>query len=288
MNKTLEDQIKDANLTKTEGIVAEFILENQVRACFMTVADISSELDISDTSVIRFARALGYSGFAQLQKKMQADTEHQIENGSGNQVSPLERLERIIPHITDDNLLESMMDLTAKNFEATFKRNSFDKIEETSKLLIKSRCKYIVGFKGCQALASNMALVLTQTLPGVRPVLYADSSAFEPLLDLSSEDCVMVYSFSRYSRVAETISEYTRQRGAKLVVITDRATAPVANGADVLLVVSCNNLSFNNSHVVTSFLSELISADIIRKLDAKVVEERLKNFDILISPQEFF
>ena len=289
MANFLENKIKDVRLTKTERRIADFTLENLSRICFMTANDLSSELGVSDTSVIRFARSLGYTGYADLQKSIQSEMAKQMENASlPGQASPLERFTRIFPYITDDDLINSMMRVVVKNFEDTLKRNSMDKIEQASKCLIESRNKYIVGFKGSQGIASMFFCFLAQTLPNAYPILYEDSSAYEMILDVSDQDCVIITSFPRYSRGAEIISAYVKDTGAKLIVLTDKATATVANGADILLTIGSANISFNNSYVVAQFIAELICADVLRKCDKNEIEERLKKFDDLVSPQGFF
>jgi DNA-binding MurR/RpiR family transcriptional regulator len=287
MISSLENKIKDARLTKTGRRIADFALENLTRICFMTADDISTELGVSDASVIRFARSLGYSGFADLQKNIRSRISKHMENGAGGQSTPFERLTRIIPYLADDDLVRSMMRIMTRNFEDTFKRNGMQKIEEISKCLIASRHKYIVGPRGTQDLAFIYTHLFAQNLPRVHPVLYADASTFEPLLDIDERDCALMFSFPRYSGAAQTMSAFIRKSGAKRIVITDKATAPIAKGADILLTVALNNISFNNSRVVAVFLAELISADITRKINPSDINARLKKYDELNPLQGF-
>jgi DNA-binding MurR/RpiR family transcriptional regulator len=279
MIPSLENEIKDARLTKTERRIADFALENLSRICFMTADDISTELGVSDASVIRFARSLGYAGFADLQKNIQSRISEHMGNGADGQSTPFERLTRIIPYLADDDLVQSMMRIMTRNFEETFKRNGMQKIEAISKCLIASRHKYIVGPRGNQDIAFMFAHLFAQNLPRVHPVLYADASPFEPLLDIDARDCAIIFSFPRYSGTAENISAFIKKSGARRIVISDKATAPIARGADILLTVGLNNLSFNNSRVVAVFLAELISADITRKMNPSEVNARLKKYD---------
>ncbi|MGM9532450.1 MAG: hypothetical protein ACI3VO_11475, partial [Intestinibacter sp.] len=49
----LEKRIKNVKLTKTEKKIGEYILNNLSHVCFVTLAQLAKELDVSDTSVIR-------------------------------------------------------------------------------------------------------------------------------------------------------------------------------------------------------------------------------------------
>ena len=61
--KELQELIHNANLTKTQKTIAEFILDNSSEACFMTSTEIAERLAVSESSVIRFSRSLGFAGF---------------------------------------------------------------------------------------------------------------------------------------------------------------------------------------------------------------------------------
>jgi len=285
---TLEDEIRKARLTKTGRSIADFVLENLSRICFMTTDEVSREMGVSDASVIRFAQALGYSGFADLQREIQAAVSVHLENGNGGegQLTPFERLNRIIPYLADDDLVQSMMKVMTRNFEDTFKRNGMEKIEKISKCLIGSRRKFIVGPRGSQDLAFVYANLFAQTLPGVHPVLYADSSFFEPLLDIDNRDCALIISFPRYSGAVERITSFINKSGATKIVVTDKATAPPARNADILVTLGIDNISFSNSRVVAVFLAELILADITRKIRPEALTARMKKHDSLNPPDK--
>jgi DNA-binding MurR/RpiR family transcriptional regulator len=282
---TLEDEIRNAELTKTSRRIADFVLENLSRICFMTTYEISRLMGVSDASIIRFAQSLGYSGFADLQKKIQTTLSSRLENSNDIQLAPFERLNRITPYLADDNLVKSLMNAMAHNFCETFKRNGMEKIEEISKCLIASKRKFIVGPRGSQDMAFSFASIFSQVLPGVYPVLHSDASFFDPLLDIDKNDCAVIISFPRYSGAVEKITRFISKTGAKKIVVTDKATAPSAKNADIIFTLSINNISFNNSRITATFFAELVLADITRKLNPDVIAERMKKFDTLNPPE---
>jgi len=280
---TIEDEIRRARLTKTSRLIADFVLSNLSRICFMTTDEISREMGVSDASVVRFAQSLGYSGFADLQKKIQTAVSVHLENGSGGegQLAPFERLSRIVPHLASDDLVQSMMKVMTRNFEETFKRNAMENIEKISRCLIASRRKFIVGPRGSQDLAFVYASLFAQALPGIHPVLYADAGFSEPLLDIDSKDCALIISFPRYSGAVEKFTSFINKSGAAKIVVTDKATALPAKNADILITLGIDNISFTNFRVVAVFLAELILADITRKINPEELTARMKKFDEL-------
>ena len=63
MTEELRAQLMGVKLTKKEKLIADFILDNFAEACFITSTEIAKRIHVSDSSVIRFTRTLGYSGF---------------------------------------------------------------------------------------------------------------------------------------------------------------------------------------------------------------------------------
>ena len=58
----LSELIHNASLTKTQKMIARYILDHSADACFMTSTEIAMKLNVSESSVIRFSRSLGISG----------------------------------------------------------------------------------------------------------------------------------------------------------------------------------------------------------------------------------
>ena len=64
-------QGKFSKLSKGQKIIAQFILVNYDKAAFMTAAKLGETVGVSESTVVRFANALGYSGYPLLQKSLQ-------------------------------------------------------------------------------------------------------------------------------------------------------------------------------------------------------------------------
>ena len=89
--KELRELIHHANLTKTQKTIAEFILDNSSEACFMTSTEIAQKLAVSESSVIRFSRSLGYSGFMDFQKALRKSYQGKVLSISSSITVPSQR-----------------------------------------------------------------------------------------------------------------------------------------------------------------------------------------------------
>ena len=60
-----------AGLTNTQKQVADFILDHPDAVAFKRLEELSMMIGVSTTSVIRFARSVGYKGYTDMQQDMQ-------------------------------------------------------------------------------------------------------------------------------------------------------------------------------------------------------------------------
>ena len=109
---------------------------------------------------------------------------------------------------------------------------------------------------------------LSQDIEGKHLVIMED------ILDICPEDCLFVIDFNQYSNTAMKVLSYGQSRGAKIVLLTDRPTAPFACLADLLLLVDVDGASFFNSQVAAVFLLELL-ATLVADRNSEETERRL-------------
>lgn len=287
MIRILEDKIKNANLTKTERTIAEFILNNPEQSLFMTSTDLAAAIGISDSSIIRFTRSLGYSGFNDFKRDMQSNFNEIYMKKKDIFTSPLQKLEKNIPILKDSILLEQYFNKSLQNIKMTIEKNDTMKFDNTAKILVNSRKKYISGFRGCSGLASWVSLILGHMIPDVIENIESGSTAFEKLLDSNKEDVLVLFSLERYNQVGIDIIKLAKSNGTKIIVVTDKVTAPVAESTDILFIAPTDNLSFFNSHISSLFISEVI-LNSVSKLIGTANEVRLRTLEKYIEPYGFF
>ncbi|MBN2253686.1 MAG: MurR/RpiR family transcriptional regulator, partial [Kosmotogaceae bacterium] len=75
MNETMKilDRVREVypSLSKSQRLIADSILENWENTAFVSPRELGERLGVSETTVIRFAKTLGYSGFSELREHSQ-------------------------------------------------------------------------------------------------------------------------------------------------------------------------------------------------------------------------
>lgn len=278
--KELRETIRNANLTKTQKMIAKYILDHSADACFMTSTEIALKLGVSESSVIRFSRSLGYSGFMDFQKALRKDYQDKVLSISSSITVPSQRIAKRAKLNDNAEYLKRHLKNSAKNLESIFVNNTIQTFEEAADTIIGSKHKYIVCSRGNSCLGDYFLLYLKHMVPNVEMTNATPISPIDHICNISKDDCLIIFSFPRYSSMDKLTAKMAQEAGAKIIVITDKPSALLSEYASVLLTAPVNSNNFFNSMVAPQFVAEALLETISHKV--RGIEKRLKKIDRFI------
>ena len=279
-------KIQSMTLTRTDAEIAEYILAHLSTIGFQTSTTMAEEIGVSDTSVIRFIRKLGFKGYADFRSEMNARNARQIDRAQPD-LTPGEKYLRTLEHLGSSSLISDVSQYTLNNLQKSYAQLDQGTVEQIVDILLSSDRKYIAGFRGTACCAQYMASKLLFLTPHVVPILHADATAVENLLDITERDCLFLYSFPRYSEIARPLMEIARESGAKVILMTDRRTSPLANKADVVVTAQVDGLGFTNSYVAPLSLSEVILLSVSGRRDV-TDSKRFNRIDSVMDREKLY
>lgn len=275
--KELIESINNAKLTKTQEMIAKYILDNSSEACFMTSTDIAEKLGVSESSVIRFSRSLGYSGFMEFQKALRKSYQNKVLSISSAVTVPSQRIARQTKFGNNTDYINNQYKIAAQNLEGVFLNNPAALFEEAANVIVDSKRKYIAASRSNTCLSDYFLLYLKQMVPHVVMTNTTAISPIDHMCNITKEDCLIIFSFPRYSTVDEITAQMAHDAGAKIIVITDKPSALLAPYATCLFTVPVDSNAFFNSFIAPQFVAEALLETISHKV--KGIEKRLKKID---------
>lgn len=261
--KIIEKNIINEKLTKTDKIIADYFFENENKLYFMTSRDIAGDLGISDTSVIRFVKRLGFKNFTEFKEKLKEKISDKI-------LTPSEKLSLNQSILNSANIQQNFVEHTEKVILEAFEKNSFETMATAVTFLLNSRKKFVVGFKSTSGLASFFGLRVGFLLENVITHPRNNSELIKNILDISSEDCLLVIAHPKYSKTYNLILQIAKDRGAKTIVLTDKQNSPVVEYGDVVLLNNVHGISYFNSLISTQVLLEYLLTLLSTHIDEKM------------------
>lgn len=234
-------QIKFQRLSKGQKLIAEFILKHYDKAAFMTAAKLGISVGVSESTVVRFANELGFSGYPKLQKSLQELIK--------NKLTTVQRIELSNDYVSEETALKGVLKSDIENIRATLEKINHNTFEEVVNSIFNARKIFIIGLRSSTALAEFLGFYLNLILDNVNVIGYGISDIFEQMLNVSEKDLVIGIGFPRYAvRTIEALN-FAQGRGSKVVAITDSLLSPLAARADYTLIAQSNMASFVDSLV---------------------------------------
>lgn len=262
MDNNLNDNSKDLmriiqskfpRLSKGQKLIAEYILKSYDKAAFMTAAKLGVSVGVSESTVVRFANELGFSGYPKLQKALQELIK--------NKLTTVQRLELSNDYVSEGYALKGVLKADIENIRATLEKINYNTFEDVVNKIFEAKRIYIIGLRSSTALAEFLGFYLNIILQNVKTVGYGISDIFEQMINLEEGDLVIGIGFPRYaSRTIDALA-FAQGRGADVVAITDSLLSPLASKADYSLIAHSNMASFVDSLVAPlSVINALIIA----------------------------
>ena len=240
--------------SKGQKQIARFILEHYDKAAFMTASRLGVTVGVSESTVVRFATELGYDGYPHLQRALQEMI--------CNKLTSVQRMEVAGDRMGGRDVLQTVLHADTDMIRVTLDEIDRDAFQGAVDALMGAKRIYILGVRSSSALASFLGFYFNLLFENVTLVhTNSVSEIFEQVLRVGPGDVLFGISFPRYSKRTLSAMKYARDRGARVIALTDSQLSPLARVADHVLLARSDMASFVDSLVAPlSVINALIVA----------------------------
>lgn len=281
LGRDLRQALSDGSASNRR--VADFLLRNPVRATALGIEELASHAQTSTATLSRFARAMGYPGFAALRAGMA----EALQDALQPVFQPVEKLRGAVgrkPALAhgDNPVISESLESCLSNLRATAVGLPVARLSSIAKKLTAARCVYTIGFGLSAHLCAMLALGLQPFCPGLVNVVEFGGTevAAGRLMNIGKGDVLIVISLPRYASDAVQLARYARDRKAYLIAITDSMASPLANIADETLLAAATHPVLASSSTATLLVIEaLVTTLMVSRADH--VEQAAKLTDAI-------
>lgn len=230
--------LSGSRLSKSHRRIAEYILQHYDKAVFMTAAKLGEMVNVSESTVVRFAIALGYEGYPELQQALQELVRHRL--------TATQRFE-MSSDISQEEVLSTVLKADMQNIRSTIDGIDNAAFLRAVQVISGARRIYILGLRSAAPLAQFAGYYLHYIFDDVRVVAAGSTDVFEAISRIEASDVLLGISFPRYSsRTIEAMS-FARSRHAQVIGLTDGPMSPLHEVADICLSMRTDMASFVDS-----------------------------------------
>ena len=259
--------------SKGQRLIARYIIENYDRAAYMTAAKLGAIVQVSESTVVRFADELGFDGYPDLQ--------HALQELAKTNLTAAQRM-KVADNILDrDNILDKVLlgdaDKIRHTLEGIDRAAFYDAVEK----IVAAEHIYILGVRSSASLSEFLTYNFRMMFDNVSPVAgTSGGEVFEQILNIGPSDVLIAVSFPRYSKRTVRAVQYAHRAGADVVALTDSAASPLAPYSDQLLTARSDMASFVDSLVAPlSIINAMVAAVSLRQHDE--VRARLERLEAI-------
>jgi DNA-binding MurR/RpiR family transcriptional regulator len=244
--------LADPATTTANRAVAEQLLRNPVRATAWGIEELASHAGTSAPTLSRFARSMGFSGFAAMRDAMA-----QVLQGM---LQPMEKLRDAMTPSGKSGAVTQSLEAGLNNSRAAAQALDEAQLTRISASLVKASTVYVMGFGISAHLAAMLALDLQPFCKQLINVVEFGGTevAAGRLMNIAKGDVLITMSFPRYARDAVQLTNYARDRGARVIALTDSIASPLAALSDELLLAPASHPVISSSSVAATLMIEAL------------------------------
>ncbi|MDO4621684.1 MAG: MurR/RpiR family transcriptional regulator [Eubacteriales bacterium] len=272
-------------LSKGQKRLADFVMKHYDKAAFMTAAELGREAEVSESTTVRFASLLGYSGFPEFHET--------LEELVRNRLNSIQRMEVAYGQIPQSGILHSVLSSDIEKIKLTMEHMDPEEFQKAVDIILNARTVYVLGIRSCAPLAEFLSFYLHEILKDVRLVsTNSPTETFEQMIRIEREDVLIGISFPRYSMRTLKAVEFAHNRGAKVITLTDSMHAPINQSSSCKLIARSDMASIVDSLTAPlSVINALVVALTMRKKDEvirtmKLMEEIWNEYQVYSSEDE--
>ncbi len=245
---------KFAKMSKGHKKIATFIMDHYEQAAFMTAAKLGDTVGISESTVVRFAYALGYEGYPEFQDA--------LADWVKNKLNSVQKIGAKYGKSTQSEILTSVLTADMEKISDTIEHVDPHAFETAVDSILSARNVYVVGLRSCEPLARMMQFYLNMIRANVHLVCSSSTSEmFEQMIRVNEKDVVIGISYPRYSMRTLKMMEFANDRNAKVITMTDSIHSPMCLYSSCNLMARTDMVSIVDSLVAPlSLINALIVA----------------------------
>ena len=242
------------SFSKGQKLIANYILQSYDKAAFMTASTLGKTVNVSESTVVRFAAELGFDGYPSMQKTLQEMIR--------NKLTAIQRVEVSKERIGNQDVMTMVMQSDIEKIRMTLDETDQVSFNQAVAAIANAKRLYVLGVRSASVLANFISFYFRFMFDNLVSVDTSSiSEVFEQIVHISADDVFIGLSFPRYSKRTIKAMQYAKDQGAKVVAITDSKVSPLTKIADVSLLAKSDMASFVDSLVAPlSLVNALIVA----------------------------
>ncbi len=257
-------------LTKSEKRIANYLRKNQEESAFLSASELADRLNLSEATMVRFARTLGFASYPAMRTLLQENFRQRVTHSARlrSKLDDLREAGDIFEQVTVTEIDYLTQALQSVNRE---------EISQAVDLMINCDHIFVYGTGPSITLVELLNVRLARFGKQVIPLTTAGREVLEPLLLMTNRDLLFAIGFFDVHPTLQIVLDHAMEVDCPVVLLTDTLGSIIGSKANVILAAKRGPVSAFHSLVVPMTIINTLLLAIANQNQ----EEVLKNLDKL-------
>lgn len=232
--------------SKVFRVIADYILNNPEEVLESNIHQLGRELDIAESSIVRFCKTIGYSGFSELKIML-------AKYGRQSSKIIFENLEAGSPEAASRDIFS----LSIETLQIAAEQLDFGAVKKAADLLSKAERVVICGVGASASVAESFAAHLLRI--GITAEASTDSELMQLIARAANERTLFI-AITKSGRNLPLVHafELAKSHGAMTVCMTGFEHTPIEKFCDVQIIHYCPTTILMSSRIVQNTIIDCL------------------------------
>jgi len=235
---------------------ARYVMDNPQDVPISSVRVLADAADVKPNSFVRLAHELGYDGYDEFRELFR----NQLRKGSADFPDRVRWLQTIRQTGDMGQLYANMVNDAISNLEQSFAGIDEASMRAAAETIWQARHVYVMGVGVNYTNAANFAYLASTGMNDFTAIPRPASTAIDDLSRATDDDVLIAITMSPYRKEVLETARFAKERGMKLVSLSDSFASPVITQADHPFIIHIDTSQFFPSSVaIIAVLETLLS-----------------------------
>jgi DNA-binding MurR/RpiR family transcriptional regulator len=237
-------------------LCARYLIDHPHEVGLQSMRTLATNANVHPNSFVRLARHLGFDGYESLRERFRDF----VRGGIGSSPDRVAWLRELDRKGGSSAIFGSMAEACLENMEKMFAQQSIADLDRAINWMVDARRVYILGLGLAYPLAYNFWYVARMGFDHFILSPRHGSLPSDDIIRMDERDCLVAMTFQPYRRDTLSAVQQAKEKGAKIIGITDSSAATLCREADLGLVAPTHTPQFFQSNAAVAALLETLCA----------------------------
>jgi len=254
-----------SQLTKSEKRIANYLRKNQEDSAFLSAGELADRLGLSEATMVRFARTLGFNSYPSMRTVLQENFRHRVTHSARlrSRLDDLRKAGDIFERVVVSEIDYLTQALETVDRQAL--RQAVDLFRSHNRI-------FVFGVGPSVTLVNLMEIRLGRFGRQAIPLATAGREVLEPLLLMTDQDLLFVICFFDVSPILKLVLDYANEVNCPVIMLTDTLGSVIGEQADVVLAAKRGPVSKFHSLVVPMTIINTLLFELANEDQEQVIE----------------